>query len=132
MDVQIRFASSHLSEVDRHNLEATLVDTLARLRPHVTQVLLYLEDSNGPRGGVDKQCRCVLHLRRMPPVVVRDKDESWFNLINRVANRAAFALSNKLDRKSKMKTRRLPRAKEQVLLEGVETQSNPLNSHPLN
>jgi hypothetical protein len=62
---------------------------------------LYVEDVNGPRGGVDKQCRCVLHLRRMPPVVIQDKDESMNALIYRVANRAAYALSQRTDRRTK-------------------------------
>jgi hypothetical protein len=43
----------------------------------------------------------VLHLRRMPPVVIQDQDESMTSLIHRVANRASFVLSQKADRRTK-------------------------------
>lgn len=109
MDVQIRFASSHLPEVNREHIEVILANALERFRPTLTRIVVFLEDANGPRGGVDKQCRCVFHLRRMPPIVIRDEDENWLNLITRVANRAAFVLGNKVDRRVKIRTRHQPR-----------------------
>ncbi|MCG8650637.1 MAG: hypothetical protein MI861_12445, partial [Pirellulales bacterium] len=38
---------------------------------------------------------------RMPPVVIQDQDEKMKSLIYRVANRAAYVVSQKADRRNK-------------------------------
>ncbi len=101
MQLTMRFSGGKRSDFGDHDYEEVLLGSLERFGHRLKQVYLYIEDVNGPRGGIDKQCRCVLHLRRMPPVVVQDEDESMGALIQRVANRAAYALSQKVDRKSK-------------------------------
>lgn len=106
MNFAVRFGSGQRAGFGDHNIEDILTDSLERFAHRLKQVYLYIEDINGPRGGVDKQCRCVLHLRRMPPVVIQDQDESVRALIHRVANRAAYALSQQAGRKTR-KTRRI-------------------------
>lgn len=101
MQLTFRFSGVKPSDLGDYDYERMLSNALDRFRHRLKQVSVYVEDVNGPRGGVDKQCRCVLHLRRMPPIVVQDKDESMTALMYRVANRAAFALSRKTDRQSK-------------------------------
>jgi hypothetical protein len=44
---------------------------LAPLRSFLLWVDVYLTDVNGPRGGPDKRCRVVAHLRTGPVVVSR-------------------------------------------------------------
>lgn len=101
MQMTIRFSGGNRSDFGEFDYERLMLSSLERFRHLLKQVQLYIEDTNGPRGGVDKQCRCVLHLRRMPPVVIQDQDESMGPLIHRVAERATFALSKKLDRKKR-------------------------------
>lgn len=105
MNLTIRFSGGRRADFGNFDLEGILATSLERFAHRLKQIYLYLEDINGPRGGVDKQCRCVLHLRRLPPVVIQDQDESVYALIHRVANRAAYALSQKTDRTSR-RTRR--------------------------
>jgi hypothetical protein len=110
MQLNIRFRGGKRSDFGDHNYEDVLSSALDRFRHRLKQVYLYVEDVNGPRGGIDKQCRCVLHLRRMAPVVIQDQDESMNALIYRVANRASYALSQTADRKTKrVKQNRSPR-----------------------
>jgi hypothetical protein len=101
MQLMIRFSGGKQSDFGEHRFEDILTGTLARFRHRLKQAFLYIEDVNGPRGGIDKQCRCVLHLRRMPPVVIHDQDENMNNLIHRVANRAAYALGQRIGRSKK-------------------------------
>lgn len=101
MQINIRFSGGKRSDFGDHSLEAVVFSSLERFQHRLKQVYLYLEDVNGPRGGIDKQCRCVLHLRHLPPVVIQDQDEDATTLIYRVANRAAHALSRKTDRHNK-------------------------------
>jgi hypothetical protein len=101
MQLTIRFSGGKRSDVGDQDYEQVLLSSLERFRHRLKHVYLYIEDVNGPRGGIDKQCRCVLHLRRMPPVVIRDEDANMNALIHRVAKRAAYAMSQKADRKTK-------------------------------
>lgn len=77
---------------DQEMLEKILVGQLSRFQHRLKQVQLYIEDVNGPRGGLDKHCRCVLHLRRMTPIIIRDHDQNIPAMIHRVADRASHAL----------------------------------------
>lgn len=109
MNFAVRFGSGQRARFGDQDIEDILTDSLERFARRLKQVYLYIEDINGPRGGVDKQCRCVLHLRRMPPVVIQDQDESIHALIHRVANRAAYALSQRAGRKTRQTRRRSER-----------------------
>ena len=101
MQFNIRFSGGKRTDFGDHDYENVLLSALDRFRHRLQQVQLYVEDVNGPRGGIDKQCRCVLHLRQMAPIVIQDQDENMIALIYRVANRASYALSQRAARKTK-------------------------------
>lgn len=100
MNFTLRCSGGQRAEFGNHDFEGILLTALKRFSHQLKQVYLYMEDMNGPRGGIDKQCRCVLHLRRLPPIVIQDQDENMQALIHRVANRAAYTLSQSMDRKA--------------------------------
>lgn len=118
MDMTIRFSGGNRTDFGYHKYEEVILGALERFKHLVRHVQVYIEDTNGPRGGVDKQCRCVLHLRQMPPIVIQDKHENVGALIHRLAERAAYSLSQKADRKKKKSSkgatsvRRMPEASE--------------------
>ena len=102
MKIDMRFSGGNLRDsVDRKRFEEILLQGLHRFRHRVKQVTLYLEDVNGPKGGIDKHCRCVLHLRRAQPIVVRDRDQCLTTLVYRVTGRSKNALRQKFNRKSR-------------------------------
>lgn len=103
MHLQIRFTGCDRVNTDHEILENILHRQLARFQHRLKQVQLYIEDVNGPRGGVDKHCRCVLHLRHMAPIIIRDADESIHAMVHRVADRASHALSRQLERRTSPK-----------------------------
>ncbi len=105
MQVVIRCTKCSQSNEELKLLEAVLVRQLSRFRRHLKQVQLFIDDVNGPRGGVDKHCRCVLHLRRMVPIVIRDADEHISALVFRVADRAAHTLSRRVGRRLSTRSR---------------------------
>lgn len=105
MHVTIRFRGTKRPDLGNHDYEDVLKSALARFQHRLRQVYLYVEDVNGPRGGVDLQCRCVLHSRGIPPIVIEDKDASVEALVHRVASRAAYVLSQKVDRQVRQSTR---------------------------
>ncbi|MCA8993591.1 MAG: hypothetical protein KDA88_16500 [Planctomycetaceae bacterium] len=102
MNFQIRFSGGHRVELGKPELhEDILTRALDRFGRRLLGVRVFLEDVNGPRGGANKQCRCVLHVRNMPDIVIYDQDENVLTLMQRVARRAAFAMSKKSERKQK-------------------------------
>lgn len=111
MNVTLRFNGAGRG-VDPSTLEKVLLDAIEPLAYRVKQIFVYIEDVNGPRGGIDKHCRCVLHLRRLPPVVIRDRDESLHALMHRVADRAVEALRRKKDRLTSRATPPMDRIEE--------------------
>lgn len=100
MQLQIRFSGASRASFGKHDFEEVFDRALQRFQHRLRQVYVYIEDVNGPRGGLDKQCRCVLHLRRMPPIVISDQGDSVAGLIHRVASRASYVLSQKADRQT--------------------------------
>lgn len=100
MQISVRFSGSKRSDFGTQEFEQVFSDSLERFARELKQVVLYVEDVNGPKGGRDKQCRCVVYMRRMSPIVIQDTDETMQTLLSRVANRAAYAVSQKLARKN--------------------------------
>ena len=98
MQLHVRFVNEDRSDKCPEMIQEILGKQLQRFEHRLRQVQLYIEDVNGPRGGVDKHCRCVLHLRRMAPIVISDSDSSVLAMVHRVADRASHALSRNLAR----------------------------------
>ena len=98
MHLHVRFVNEDRSTKSPEMIQEILLKQLQRFEHRLRQVQMYIEDVNGPRGGVDKHCRCVLHLRRMAPIVISDSDSSVMAMVHRVADRASHALSRNLER----------------------------------
>ncbi len=62
----------------------------------VTNVVLRLEDVNGPKGGVDKRCHATINLRAGGTVVLEEMTEDVYSAINVVADRAKQAVGRKI------------------------------------
>lgn len=92
---------------DRHKLLSTKEKEFARRCGHfafgrfadmVDVAEISVEDVNGPKGGIDKQCTFRLRGPRIADIVVTGKDEEWMRLISRTSDRCAFALRRSVDR----------------------------------
>lgn len=105
MRIDLRFHGGKRADFGSHDYEAILASALARFAHRLKLVCVYVEDVNGPRGGVDKRCRCVLHRRRLPPLVIQDQGDRVGSLIYRVAQRAAHAVSKEVERVTHRKGR---------------------------
>jgi len=84
-----------LAEEQRKFVETRLEMELSQLARIISRVSVYFHDSNGPKGGCDKTCRLVIHLRRRPPVVIQDQDVDLWTLIYRSLERAGQTLQRR-------------------------------------
>ncbi|QEG36334.1 hypothetical protein [Bythopirellula goksoeyrii] len=104
MRLDIRFSGTKHNDCWDEKLETVLLESLEPFQHWVRHVCLYIEDVNGPKGGIDKQCRCVVHLKRMPPVVIQAEGDNLAALTYRIANRTSHTLNQKTNRKKMRKT----------------------------
>ncbi len=64
MRVEIRRRRLEMSDGLRDHIDQQLRAGVGRFEGQVAWVWVYLRDVNGPRGGVDKRCRIVVHFAR--------------------------------------------------------------------
>lgn len=96
MKLQIYFGELKPSAAVQQDVTNSIESTFEHFRTRIRQVNITFNDANGPKGGVDKECRCVVHLKNMAPIVVQDRDDSFINLLNRVLHRAEHTLSERV------------------------------------
>ena len=98
MHVSYRFSGTSSEDFHRERLEHLIPMALTRFAGQVTRAQVSVEDVNGPRGGIDKRCRCVIQVKHQPSVVVEERGEALGPTMKRLADRVAFTLSNRRGR----------------------------------
>jgi len=98
MILSTHFGNLETAQSVKDDFAALMLSAVERFQSRIRKVSVSIRDINGPKGGVDKQCRCVVHLKRMAPIVIEDADDNYRSLVNRVAERVAFTLSQRIDK----------------------------------
>ncbi len=96
MNVQLRGQGTELSMALRAHAERCLTFALRRFARHIDRVTVWLEDVNGPRGGVDKRCRVAVRLRPNGAAFVAKNASDAYVAISRAAGRAGAAVARKI------------------------------------
>ena len=99
MELEIRRQDAHLDATMREFVERRITFALRPFENRVSRVTVNLDDVNGPRGGVDKQCRILVSLRRASPVKVEDLDFDLASAVGRAADRAGNAVARRIERR---------------------------------
>ncbi len=112
MRLYIRTKNVRLSEEWHDYLHARLAFALARFDHRILDITASLTDLNGPKGGVDKQCRLVVRLRPRGKVTIEQSASDFVAAIALAANRASYAVRRALTRRrdARAKRRRFERA----------------------
>jgi putative sigma-54 modulation protein len=82
----------------REFVETRVGFALARFAPRILEVLVRLQDENGPKGGVDKGCRVSVDLGRAGVVRTGDVDVVLEAAVCRAAERAGQAVAKTLQK----------------------------------
>ncbi len=72
--IYIRTLSGDFGPADRAYVRGKLERRLRKFADSIERVSLRTEDTNGPRGGVDRVCRIKVVLRGLPSVVFEKQD----------------------------------------------------------
>jgi ribosome-associated translation inhibitor RaiA len=84
------------SEALRSEISDRISHAVLRFSDRIRLIDVFLRDENGPKKGVDKTCRVVVHLAGMPRIVIEDRSEEVHCLLMKVSARLRQALSRKL------------------------------------
>jgi len=97
MRIEFRGLKSAAAEEYRSHAERRLRFALGRFAGRIDRVLVHVSDTNGPRGGLDKQCRVRARLRHGQEALVGDVDENWGVLIDRASARLGRSVARLLE-----------------------------------
>jgi len=93
-------------------LQARIAEHLSRafrrLSNRIGAITVYLTDTNGPRGGMDKECRIAVELRSGGTVRVAQIDSDLLAAVNVATDRASHTVSRRLGRRRNRALRMKP------------------------
>jgi len=98
MDVQLLDRNIGITSDQQLSLERCLLFAFDRFSSHIRTVDVALSDVNGPKGGDDLQCRMKIVLHGKGELLVEGKGVSVEAVVGETADRAALAVSRRLDR----------------------------------
>ncbi len=78
--------------------ERRLRFALGRFGTRIRQIMVRIADLNGPRGGVDKQCRITVDVRPFGTVILEETDADLYRAIDRAAHRVSQSVRRELER----------------------------------
>lgn len=96
MHIDIRPSNLALQPEHAERITRRAGFALSRLASRIRRVEVRFVDVNGPRGGIDKRCRVLLHLDRGLPVLVEEKGSDLLALIDRAMDRVGRAVHKRL------------------------------------
>lgn len=96
MRVEIRGKGLHVTNVLSTYIQRQLGFALGRFARRVDGALVKIEDVNGPKGGIDKQCRVAIVLPRSTTAVMEGRSSNLCVAINRAVAKAHRYVANRL------------------------------------
>ena len=106
MQVKVHSNRVDVGDTLRDHVESRADFVFNRLGSWVRGVTVSLNDINGPRGGVCKQCLVVVTTRGIGQIVVRDTDADVFASVSSAIRRAGLSLTRKVKELQRRRTKR--------------------------
>lgn len=97
--VFIRSSWSDVDVDDRGYVRRKLASKLGKFAADIQRVSVRLDDTNGPRGGIDARCRIKVTLHGLPPVVIESLAASMQAAIDGALARVGQAVKHPLQRR---------------------------------
>ena len=80
------------------HIERRLRFALARFGNRVERVVVFLQDRNGPKGGIDKVCRILAKVQGCGSVMAAVADADWTAAVDRATTRIGHTVARQVDR----------------------------------
>jgi len=112
MHVTIQANGFEMTSALRAYTEHRLAIALGWARAHMRKLAVSLSDINGPRGGIDKQCKIQVQLGRGREVIIENVEADLYVAIDRAVDRADRAVVRQVERSRHFAHTRLSTAQE--------------------
>jgi putative sigma-54 modulation protein len=99
MQVEIHGQNLRLDDQIQEHVERQMDFALGQFDSWISGIAVYLEDTNGPRGGVDKRCRCLVNIKHGKTIKVEDEDRDFTIAVNRAADRLRNAVGREVEKR---------------------------------
>jgi len=80
------------------HIERRLRFALIRFGDRVERVIVFLQDTNGPKGGVDKVCRILAKVRGCGAIMASVADSEWMAAVDRATTSIGHSISRRIGR----------------------------------
>lgn len=80
------------------HIERRLRFALARFDDRVERVIVFLQDRNGPKGGIDKVCRILTKVQGCGAIMATVADSDWTAAVDRATTRLGHTLARQIGR----------------------------------
>lgn len=90
---------NYAEELDQH-VRTRLFFALERFASRLTDVIVRVDDVNGPRGGSDKVCRIRARVRWLPEFVVEARADDALAAVDRATARIKRVVSRAIERRA--------------------------------
>jgi ribosomal subunit interface protein len=103
MELEIRGQNLHVGNQLHEQVERQMNFALGQFESWISGASVHLEDINGPKGGVDKQCRVLVNLKGGKTLKIEDVDADLAVAVNRAADRLGHAVSREIEKRREKK-----------------------------
>jgi putative sigma-54 modulation protein len=103
MELDIRGQNLRVGEELHERVERQMNFALGPFEGWISGVSVHLEDVNGPKGGIDKQCRVLVTLKGGKTLKIEDVDADLTAAINRAAGRLGQVVSREVEKRREKK-----------------------------
>jgi len=90
------------------HVERSLRFALARFGTWIDKVVVFLQDTNGVKGGIDKVCRVLVKTRGCGVITTAATDTTWVAAVDRATTKIGETVSQQIDQRRR-KHRSSPR-----------------------
>ncbi len=80
-------------------IEYRLGFAFSRIRDSIHSITITLSDINGPKGGIDKQCKVIIKAKALPAIVITERQSEIKHAIDRAIRRSGEKMIQQIKRK---------------------------------
>lgn len=103
MELRVLTRRVNLDEATHELVQRRISFAVDQFNGWINSVEVVLEDVNGPRGGVDKECRVLVSLKGGKLIKIEDRDADLVTVINRAADRLSQVVGRELEKRRERK-----------------------------
>lgn len=109
MKVLMRGIHLGLTDSLRDYMTQHLVDPIAKyIDSEAAEIDIALADTNGPKGGVDKECRVTVRMPGFSAIHINETAETLFAAIDSVRDRLVNTIKRTVEKRQDVRTEGLP------------------------